>query len=703
MLASLLLAATAAAPVAAPAANDPATLLPPDALVYFGSSGAQDGPVTAMDRILGEPEVKAFLEMPIATVDAAIDQMLAENGFEDYRGRLSMRDLLFGDATVGRAFLGLTHIGVVEGLPDVGLVVGLEMLRHDDLEAVRALWGAIPAEETTHEHAGQSYLAKTLASPEDPDDSFTLSMAFLDDMVVLGTSETSVHEVLERAAGTAEGSLAGSPEYAALMARAGGGAVGSASFVRLGPLVGIARDMMTAALAEEEPEAVPFIESCCEGTGLLDVSYFGSAGHLDADGRVLETAVLSLEQDARGLIAALLGSEASIDRAALERIPGGVLSASVFSLSGFDTIYDYVMDLMDQVAEVSGDADLSDVDAFLDELMGGASLRDDVLANMSGTAVSYALPGQGAMAQPAQVFAVDMKDPDAFVTALRNMVSYAAEAMGQPIELRTSEGDERTIYELDVAVLTMGTMMPAFTFEEQRMTMALDSKSTLEDVLAGRVGEGELLDDEDLASFLDEHAGEGSLRGVSWADTAKTFGNVYGQFAMMGQMFGAGIDMPLDLSLMPSEQAITKHLRPSYSVTVREGERVVTQSVGQFTVSDLLTAALPIAAVFGLQEAGIDVAAPEPAVDPREEALSDMAEIKAAITIYRISEGEMPTSLDQLTQPMTDFPEGALGKELPVDPWGNAYRFAVDGRKSRVWSAGPDGVDEGGEGDDIVK
>lgn len=36
------------------------------------------------------------------------------------------------------------------------------------------------------------------------------------------------------------------------------------------------------------------------------------------------------------------------------------------------------------------------------------------------------------------------------------------------------------------------------------------------------------------------------------------------------------------------------------------------------------------------------------------------------------------------------------------DPWGAAYRMRVEGRSVRLWSPGPDGRDDGGDGDDIT-
>lgn len=703
MFASLLLATAFAA---TPADQDPASLLPADTLVFFGSSGGQGAPATAMDRILGEPEVKAFLEMPIAAVDGTIDQLLVQNGHEDYRGRLSLRKLMYGEASIGRSFLGLTHFAMdaEAGLPDVGLVVGLEVLEEDDLGAVRALWGAIPADEEAREHASHGYMQKVLANPGDASKTLAINLAFLDNMVVVSTSERSLQGVLERANGEGTAALSSADDYASLIASGGSGPGSSTALVRFGALMQIMRALLVGVLATESPEVLPAVEAILDGAGLMGIRYVGSAGRLDPEGRVLDTSVLMLEEGATGLLPELIGSSPGVDRAALDAIPGNVLSASVSSVSGLEKVYDYFMGVLERL-DAASEGDMTEVTGMLDAMMGDASLRDDLLANVSGTAVSFALPSEGMMGQPAQVVSMDVEDPARFVKALGNMIGFFAETFGQPIALRTTTNEAGLeIHEVDVAALTMGMMVPAFAFEDQRMTMCLNSKRTLEDVLAGRAGEGKLLEIDDLADFVASHGGKDVLMSVSWADNAKTFGSAYGQIAMMGQMFGGGSDLPIDVSLLPSEQSISKHLRPSYAVTTRHDGRVVTRSVGQFRVSDLFIAALPLALVAGLDEAGLSVEPPAPEVDPREQALADMSEIKAAITIYRISEGDAPEALSLLVKPLADFPKGALNRpDLPVDPWGNDYRFAMDGRKAQVWSPGPNGIDEGGEGDDIVR
>ena len=48
-------------------------------------------------------------------------------------------------------------------------------------------------------------------------------------------------------------------------------------------------------------------------------------------------------------------------------------------------------------------------------------------------------------------------------------------------------------------------------------------------------------------------------------------------------------------------------------------------------------------------------------------------------------------------------PDGKILKAIPLDAWGRAYRYSVTGKEGTLWSIGPNGIDEKGEGDDAVE
>ncbi|WP_300392678.1 type II secretion system major pseudopilin GspG [Henriciella sp.] len=81
--------------------------------------------------------------------------------------------------------------------------------------------------------------------------------------------------------------------------------------------------------------------------------------------------------------------------------------------------------------------------------------------------------------------------------------------------------------------------------------------------------------------------------------------------------------------------------------------------------------------------------------------------IKASLDMFLLDVGRYPTAeegLSALIEPVLAAP-GWAGPYLdedtvPADPWGNAYRFEVEGgMKAKVYSLGRDGA-EGGEGED---
>ena len=79
-------------------------------------------------------------------------------------------------------------------------------------------------------------------------------------------------------------------------------------------------------------------------------------------------------------------------------------------------------------------------------------------------------------------------------------------------------------------------------------------------------------------------------------------------------------------------------------------------------------------------------------------AKADIRAIEEAAGLYKLDYGRYPASLDVLTQTGRANPEGYLSR-VPVDPWGNEYVLASDGRQIVVRSLGADGA-EGGEGYD---
>lgn len=69
-------------------------------------------------------------------------------------------------------------------------------------------------------------------------------------------------------------------------------------------------------------------------------------------------------------------------------------------------------------------------------------------------------------------------------------------------------------------------------------------------------------------------------------------------------------------------------------------------------------------------------------------AYSDTAELGAAICQYRFEIGAYPARLDDLTKKKGTF--GPWMREIPADPWGQAYVYQSNADGFAVWSKGKD-------------
>lgn len=89
-------------------------------------------------------------------------------------------------------------------------------------------------------------------------------------------------------------------------------------------------------------------------------------------------------------------------------------------------------------------------------------------------------------------------------------------------------------------------------------------------------------------------------------------------------------------------------------------------------------------------------------------ARADIAAIEQALNLYKLDNGEYPTS-DESLEALVEEPnggnsarkwrDGGYMERVPLDPWDGPYLYAADGRSYVLRSLGADGK-EGGEGYD---
>jgi hypothetical protein len=538
----------------------------------------------------------------------------------------------------------------------------------------------------------------------------TISLSFVGNLAVASLSSRTLEAVLDRAASPGADSLAAAEDYARLLVTSGGLQPGASTWmVRTAALSDLLRGVLAMAMVESGGDDTAKFGAILDGLGLSGLTWIGGVNHRVASGRVHGTTCVQVDTDAQGLLPRLVAASKPVDPALPSRVPADCLSMGAGSLDWLPEVYDFAMNAF-QALEPDGYAE---VQAKLAQFMGESDLREDILANVHGTFLAYSLPGEGIAGTPTSIVRFGVRDADRLVTALGTLLSSVGTfALGtDAVQLKESEHEGRRFFEIDVSrtPLAAAMLQPAFAVDGDQVVFSLESPKAVKTAL-NFSGEGETLaDNAAFKTFLKSLTSRGELSTMSFSDNARTFAAAYTQAAGLVQMTAASArDLPVDLALMPSESAITKHLAQSYSggYVADDGRTHVHRSEGQFQVADFLPI-LATGAVLGVAMAsGNDVFAAEPAEeDPYETVQKHLAEISAGMTVYKIAEGGFPAAINDLIKPLDDYPQGCLGKsEVPVDPWGRPYNFKLNAKgRPFLWSNGPDGVDQGGEGDDIVK
>lgn len=93
---------------------------------------------------------------------------------------------------------------------------------------------------------------------------------------------------------------------------------------------------------------------------------------------------------------------------------------------------------------------------------------------------------------------------------------------------------------------------------------------------------------------------------------------------------------------------------------------------------------------------------PNPDIARRAAARARLPEIATEAVLFKLDTGKYPATLQDLTLPPSVAGAAPYLDKVPLDPWGQPYRFQAPGRHNSecdVWSLGPDKLD--GTADDI--
>ncbi len=186
--------------------------------------------------------------------------------------------------------------------------------------------------------------------------------------------------------------------------------------------------------------------------------------------------------------------------------------------------------------------------------------------------------------------------------------------------------------------------------------------------------------------------------------------SLYGTLKALTGLAGGFVpeDLPIDLAALPEADLFVRHLVPTV---------VTTQRIGKFVRRHARTSFGPeLPVVLSLAAAGVDRAMQTPAPVDSMEITGESSDTTGSDTTQRallrvrtginvwsaFHDGAHPATLTRLTEPSDILPTGVFnGEPLPTDGWGNALHYLRAEGSYSLWSAGPNGIDESGQGDDV--
>lgn len=482
-----------------------------------------------------------------------------------------------------------------------------------------------------------------------------------------------------------------------------------------------------SGIPDGQREAITSAVKHMVGDGGLDER---TRSRLVGDHFVTET--FESESDSDGSMLSFLGT-GPIDAETISYLPGEAVGAWVTRMDP-DELLESGMEL---VTRITG----TDPGEALMMLERDFGLRpvEDIFQSLGTRCAVYVLPISG-ITIPKVHAIVELRDPAAFQRGLEGLGRMAEGLWGAEIQVESRPyrdvplftfAPKRNIGELagDVgAPASVASLAPSLIDPE--LSIAVIGNRALIGI-SGRSNKREikrLLDEVDAGAPAHALGGESSgvpddATSAGYMDWGAIIGGFYASFrTLMPMIAQAAQELPFGPEDLPKADLFARHFRPSisWSRATAGGSYGYSESsfgpeVSMLGIGAGLAAALLPSLTFG-RSAEVDVRSidsgppqPEPEAAKDEAARAgtneSLLELKLAIVMFQGEHGRHPESLGLLLEPSPNFPRGFLESEgLPKDGWDRAIQYLRDAEAGtfRLWSIGPDGVDQSGSGDDVT-
>ncbi|MEQ8768049.1 MAG: type II secretion system protein GspG [Planctomycetota bacterium] len=674
--------------------------LPADTLMYLSfpnlTETAEQYRKMPVAKILAEEEVQTFIEPMIA---------LWKQMESDAARGLGVDAAQLSAIRPKSIRFALTHLRMPPSrVDDIGVVLELEVQEgRDQLGAfLESLIGNIKTAETNLVEEHLTIGTKTVHFLGERSE----GGVYWYDSGPNRMTWTTDRALLDRLLGSGEkpASLASNEDYRLAMSRVAEPGDELRTFVNAGRMARVAGGICSAILSETElrdysSRVMPVLEAL----GVLDLGGIGSKSIYVGSATQMATFMRHPSRP-RGVMSFTVAQPVSLDR--LELIPK---EATAFTLARVD-----FRQAMPMIREIVGAIDPTWREIFEGYLSTyqerlELDIQADFLDQLGGEALFYNAPPRGPLPLPSMIFMIGCRDPQRFHGALMKLLSLSE---GQ-VSVREVPFDGKTLQAFSFDGIPL-PFQPSYAFHEGFLIGAFDIQDLKSTLRRFSSPGSSILERQDFLEAIAQQPIPDNVIAVNYSDTAAALESGYQTIQQLAAMpgFADELPIPLDLALLPTSRAFTKHLFGSVTYTVAEKDGLY--SHGYSPIGPEVYAAM--GGLFGLgsvlwvskSSEGFSIPEPapsrtQPADDARTMAVRDIEQLTIAVTFYKIEhDGQLPKELSDLLRPTETYPEGVYsGKTLPNDPWGRRYVYRVDGNRFVIYSLGENGRDENGDGDDV--
>lgn len=332
---------------------------------------------------------------------------------------------------------------------------------------------------------------------------------------------------------------------------------------------------------------------------------------------------------------------------------------------------------------------------MLDEQYGFRPDRD-LLAPL-GSALAYSLPEpKTLLAAPPLMVSAALSDRQAFQKGMDGLSVFVRDETRGDFEISRSEYRGMRLYSLEIDWDAVGLPadIPIDPSAFFKLTMAVCDERVFVTTLPSHAKR-------EIRRILSQSGVEPvrefpeGCTSVGFADWFTFIGKLYTSARAIAPIMGE--DLPFDPALLPPAARITGRFAESLRWKRHHGDEWVLH-YQESSIGPEIAIVLGVAVLAG-QMRMVDTEGELVAV---ESGYASSERVAQAARNYQAVHGKWPTVHDLVT-PAEEGGEPWLNPLFLVDPWGNAIQLKeLEGGRLQVWSAGLNGIDEGGGGDDIV-